>query len=322
METTDTVKFDGSIESAVGLMTEPEQAEEVVEVEAAEPVEEAEEQPEQEVEAEEVEASDDEYDEDYEPEDSDETLQTYSVKVDGNEIEVTLDELKRGYSGQQKIQRGMQENAELRKQTESYNALLEQGINATQQLYERISQQGMPQPPAPLDESLLETDPFGWQAEQHRYNKEMQAYQQEVAAMQQQYTQAQQAAQIAHQQKLAQGLEVLQQRIPAFADAENATKLRDSLLSTGTEVYGFSRDEISLIDDPRAIEVLHDAMMYRETIKGKEKAVAKAKGRPPRTVKAGSKKTQSNRSTERQARSKLKRSGSIDDALSLVMKGK
>jgi len=88
----------------------------------------------------------------------------------------------------------------------------------------------------------------------------------------------------------------------------------------GTEIYGYQPEEISAVMDHRAIRVLNDAIKYQEIMQGKEKAVEKATKAPRRkVVKAGSKKTASNRNDTRQARSKLKRSGSIQDAMSLIL---
>ena len=100
------------------------------------PVEETTEAPAEE-EYEEVEASDqtldeDDYDDDDVEEaidegyddDSDEEPQVFTVKVDGQELEVNLDELKRGYSGQSYINQSMQKVADARKETESLYATL------------------------------------------------------------------------------------------------------------------------------------------------------------------------------------------------------
>ena len=70
-------------------------------------------------------SSEDEIDNDYE-EDAvqEEVSDTYSVKVNGQVKEVTLDELKQGYSGQEYVQQGMQDNAKMKKEVEGvYQAL-------------------------------------------------------------------------------------------------------------------------------------------------------------------------------------------------------
>ena len=88
METTDEVTFDGSIESAIGQLIQPETEEqpaEAAEVEEDSHDEEQEvEEPEQDDEVEE------DYEEDAEEEADSEEPETYTVKVDGVEQRVTL----------------------------------------------------------------------------------------------------------------------------------------------------------------------------------------------------------------------------------------
>jgi hypothetical protein len=91
-------------------------------------------------------------------------------------------------------------------------------------------------------------------------------------------------------------------------------------MTMGQEIYGYDANEIGAVMDHRAIRVLHDAIKYQELMSGKKQAVTKAKPKAKRTVRAGAKKTRSNADAERQTRQKLKKSGSIDDALSLILK--
>ena len=316
METTDEVNFDGTIESAVDLLVQNEQEEqdEAPETqESNEPEAELENEVEAQSEAEE-EDDPDEYEEDQEQ------PPTYTVKVDGTEIEVTLDELQRGYSGQKYIQKGMQEVADLRKRAEDANAFLTQASDAVNALYQQMQTPGFAQAPTPPDESLIESDPIGYTQDKARYDKAMQKYQQDMMQMQQTFAVQQQAQQHAQQAYLEREMETLRQVLPEFSDPEKASKTRDSMLKMGTEIYGYQPEEISAVMDHRAIRVLNDAIKYQEIMQGKDKAVEKANKAPRRkVVKAGSKKTASNRNDTRQARSKLKRSGSIQDAMSLIL---
>lgn len=316
METTDEVNFDGTIESAVDLLVQNEQEEqdEAPETqESDEPEAELENEVEAQSEAEE-EDDPDEYEEDQEQ------PPTYTVKVDGTEIEVTLDELQRGYSGQKYIQKGMQEVADLRKRAEDANAFLTQASDAVNALYQQMQTPGFAQAPTPPDESLIESDPIGYTQDKARYDKAMQKYQQDMMQMQQTFAVQQQAQQHAQQAYLEREMETLRQVLPEFSDPEKASKTRDSMLKMGTEIYGYQPEEISAVMDHRAIRVLNDAIKYQEIMQGKDKAVEKANKAPRRkVVKAGSKKTASNRNDTRQARSKLKRSGSIQDAMSLIL---
>ena len=56
--------------------------------------------------------------EDIEEEEPTVQQELYQVKIDGEDREVTLDELKRGYSGQKYIQKGMSDVASQKKQFE------------------------------------------------------------------------------------------------------------------------------------------------------------------------------------------------------------
>jgi len=313
VETTDELKFDGSIESAVDLLVQNEEPEQ----EEA-PVAEVSDQPEEESEEEVAEQPDTE-EEDYEPEDA-EQPETFTVKIDGTETEVTLDELQRGYSGQKYIQKGMQEVADLRKKAETANATLASAGEAVLALYQQMQTPGFAQPPVEPKKEDYESDMIGYMEANLAYQEAQKKYEQDMTQMQQTLAYQQQAQQQAQQAYLEREMETLRQVMPEFADPEKATKTRDSMLRMGTEIYGYQPEEISAVMDHRAIRVLNDAIKYQEIMQGKDKAVEKAtKGPKRKVVKAGSKKTASNRNDTRQARSKLKRSGSIQDAMSLIL---
>ena len=317
METTDELKFDGTIESAVDLLVqneEPEQEEAPVAKVSEEPKEEAEEEV--------AEQPDTEEEDQEEPEEEEvaEQPNTFTVKIDGTEVEVTLDELQRGYSGQKYIQKGMQEVADLRKKAETANATLASAGEAVLALYQQMQAPGFAQAPIPPDESLIDSDPIGYRQDRDKYELAMEKYQKDMSQVQYTLAYQQKAQQQAQQAYLEREMETLRQVMPEFSDPEKATKTRDSMLRMGTEIYGYQPEEISAVMDHRAIRVLNDAIKYQEIMRGKDKAVEKAtKGPKSKVVKAGSKKTASNRNDTRQARNKLKRSGSIQDAMSLIL---
>lgn len=310
----ETTELDGTIESAISSLLQPEEVEEVVEedTEEATELEDSEEEPEgEDAEEEEVEEEDDE--------DADEaeesTPELYTVKVDGKEEQVSLDDLKRGYSGQQYVQKGMQEAANLRKQAEQvYQALMNERAMVAQAI-----QGGIPQPPAEPSKEMFESDPIGFMEAKLRYDDQLKEYNEQMGQFQQiaeQQGQAQQAAQRAY---LEREMETLKQVVPEFADPQKASQVRDRLVTMGQEIYGYEPNEISAVMDHRAIRVLNDAIKYQELMSGKKQAEKKAKPKPKRTVRAGAKKTASNTNAERQTRQKLKKSGNINDALSLIL---
>lgn len=316
METTDEVTLDGSIESAISQLIQPEpeeQPEEAVEVEEDSEDEEQEDyEPEQDDEVEE------DYEEDAEEADSEEP-ETFTVKVDGIEQRVTLEDLKRGYSGQQYVQQGMQQVAEMRKQFEQIAGDFLNEREQAKAIFAQVQNMQIPSAPVPPSVELAETDPFRYSAEKAKYDVAANEYQQKMAEIQQALAGNSQAEQQARNAYLQREMETLRQVIPEFADPEKAQTLRNNMISVSQETYGFDPQEIAAITDHRVLRVLHDAIQFRAAQGSKEQAIKKAKAKPKRTVKPGAKKTASNQNSSRQARSKLKRSGSIQDAMSLIL---
>ena len=328
-DTTETT-FDGSIEQAVGLITRPEPSDEVeqeditesedvspeVEASESEDVDDAEYDDSEEDEVE-VEAKDDDDETDDEA-DSEEPVY-FSVKVDGKEEQVTLEDLKRGYSGQKYVQKGMQEVAANRKQTEEvYSALLAERQQLVE-MYQQMQQGQFLSKPNPPSDDLLSDDPIGYIEQKARYDKAMEQYNQQQVKMSQIMQQSEQARERAVQAYLQQEMQSLANVIPDFGDAQKATKLKGKLLDGGQNFYGYTEEEIGSIMDHRAIRVLNDAIKYREIVAGKSKAEQKAKGAKP-VIKPGSKKVQNtNVKAMERRKAKFKTSGRIEDALALIV---
>ena len=77
---------------------------------------------------------------------------------------------------------------------------------------------------------------------------------------------------------------------------------------------------MSKVADARYVRALNDARKYRQFVANKQKSQAKAKGVRP-VVKAGAKKRPDGQAaTRKKAQQRLQKSGSIDDALSLMLK--
>lgn len=241
----------------------------------------------------------------------------YTVKVDGKEEQRTLDQLKQGYAGQSAIGRGLQENAQVRKQLEQEKALFQQQQQQFLQLHQRAQNGGL-QAPTPPTRELFESDPIGYMEEKLKYDEAHAQYaqnMQQLNQVQQQRTQAQEQARQAYLQEQA---ELLQKHIPEFADPEKGDKLKNSLVQTGVQ-YGFTEQEMSAVTDSRYVRALNDARKYRELVAKRKSVQAKGeKARP--VVKAGAKKrNDGNAATRNKAKTRLQKTGSIDDALSLIL---
>lgn len=328
-QTTEKVALDGSIESAVSAMIAPESVEneetdtnEVAEPEETNDTEEANAESEDDSEESEDSNDDDEDDAEDEEEDADEANKTepvYTIKVDGTEKQVTLSELKRGYSGQQFVQKGMQEAAAQRKQAEEVYAALLNERQQISQLYQQIQGGQIATPPKAPTRELFDSDPIGYMEAKLNYDEQVAQYQQQQAQFQQLSAQQSQAQQVARQAYLQQEVENLKSVIPELANPAHAGKFKDQIVQAGA-AYGYTADEISQVVESRALHVLRDAMKYREIMSGKKKADEKAQSARPKTtpIKAGSKKLVKSNKEVLQKKTNLKRSGSIEDALSLM----
>ena len=286
MQTTDTIE--AAVESLLAPMNDETQAkpetaaEEEVEseIEADDEGQEADAADNSEDDGEEPEAEDDE-DEESEETDAPETPTTFSVKVDGKETQVTLDELKRSYSGNAYIQKGMQEAAAIRKEAEGLYQTLQNERQQFLATLENVQQQGIMKAPQAPDIRMLDSDPIGYMQEKAKYEvraQEFQAQQRQLHEQAQRQTALQEQA---RQVELQEQARLLIEAIPEFAHPEKAAALKTNLVQFAS-MYKLSAEEVASTVDSRLVRVLYDAYRYNQL--SAVKAQAK-KPEPPRNVK-------------------------------------
>jgi len=267
---------------------------------------------------EEVELDDDEQESD--ELESDDTV--FTVKVNGQEIEVGIDELKAGYSRQSDYTKKSQALSEERKSFEQDRdaVLLERQQYA--QLLGALQQQlnGMDEP-APDFDRLYDEDPIEatrlerqWQQRQSAKQQKMQAIQLEQQRVQEANRQYQMQTM---QQILQEEVQRLPEVIPEWRNDEVAARereeLREYLINSGV-----AEEELQALVRANHIKVLRKAMLYD---KGQKRVQRAAKdGRRSKTVRPGSSQAQSKPGSRRQksARQRLARSGRLDDAANLL----
>ena len=306
-------------ETTEEVIEESQETEEIsAEAEVADEVE-VEEEDVTEEEAEEIEASDSEDDEDPIEEASQQEPERYSVKVNGQEEQVSLDDLKQGYSGQKYVQQGMQDVAAQKKEAEAVYTALNNERQQMAELYQQLQNGGFAPEPIKPTKAEFDADPIGYMQKNLEYEEQKANHDRQMAQLEQASQQNSVAQQNAKQAYLQEQMQILQKEIPEFADTTKASKLREQLVSTGQSQYGYTTEEISQISDYRAIKVLHDAMKYQDIISGKSKAKVKTKSANP-VIKPGAKKIATpNAKIRSRQKAKLKDSGSIDDALNLIL---
>jgi hypothetical protein len=246
-----------------------------------------------------------------------EDTNVFSVKVDGKEEQWTLDQLKQSAAGQAAINKRFQEAAEARKQIEQQAAVLQQQQQQVAALYQQAQNGGL-QAPTPPTRELFESDPIGYMEEKLKYDESKAQFDQNMFQLQNVQKQRVQAQQEAHQAYLQEQAQVLTQHIPEMADPQKGEAMKNALVDTGIS-YGFTAEEMQAVTDARYVRALNDARKYRELVAKRKSAQSKGeKARP--VVKAGAKKrVDSNAVTRKKAQARLQKTGSIEDALSLIL---
>jgi hypothetical protein len=261
MEATD--KIEAAVNSLL-IMDEPPQSDEAPqESPAPEPELEAQETEALEAEADEVDASEEVEAEEEETE-QEQAPSKYTVKVDGKEVEVTLDDLKRSFSGQAYIQKGMQEAAEARKAATELYQSLQTEQSKFMQVVQTIQEQGFKAPPQAPDMAMMDKDPIGYMQAEARYRKELGEFQVQQQQIQQTAAAHRQMQDRALAEFVAEQSKVLQSQIPEFADANKAREVTSKIRSVASEAYGFTDEELGGVVDARHVRVLYDAMKWRE----------------------------------------------------------
>jgi hypothetical protein len=240
------------------------------------------------------------------------------VKINGKEERWTLDQLKQSAAGQGYINQKMQENAALEKQYKQQAQALAQQQQQVLALYQQAQQGGL-QAPTPPSKELFDQDPIGYMEAKLTYDEAKAAHDQQLMQLQGMHQQQAQQQQAAKQAYLAEQAEVLKQYIPEIADPEKGEKLKAGIMDAGIH-YGFTPEEMAGVSDARYVRALNDARKYRQLVANKQKSQSKADGVRP-VVKAGAKKRPDGQAaTRKKAHQRLQKTGSIDDALSLMLK--
>ena len=262
----------------------------------------------------ETDAEQSELDEDTEEQ---EQPQVFSVKVDGKEVEVTLDELQKGYSRTQDYTRKTQQIAEVRKQTEAelqaVRAEREQYAQLLSALESQVQQVAQPN----IDwDRLYQEDPIEWvrQREVMRDNQEKAAAIQSEQQRLSQLSQQEQAQFM--QQKLQHEQEALLAAIPDWKDAKKAQAEKALLVEFGQKI-GFTPDELKSVVDHRAVLMLRKAALYDQMM-SKRGNIKPVTNNGPRPAKPGAAGRVSNSTESVRAQQRVAKTGRVDDAANAI----
>lgn len=308
--------------SAISAMLAPEQGQ--AELGETQPVEESEEDTEtaasEEDESGVEDASDEETpeeqsEEEEEPEEQ-EQQQTFTVKVDGKEVSVTLDELQKGYSRTQDYTRKTQQIAEVRKQVEQET----QAVRAEREQYAQLlgalqAQLQSSEPQVDL-ERLYHEDPIEWV----RQKEVMRERQEKLGAIQSEQQRLSQVSQYEQQRameaQLASQQEALLAALPDWKDPKKA-KAEKALVIESAKAAGFSDEDLKSVYDHRLVLLLRKAALFDQMV-SKRQGIKPVVNNGPRTAKPGAAGRVSTTTESVRAKQRLAKTGRIDDAASAI----
>lgn len=283
--------------------------EETEENESVEPQEQTEEDSEDEVEGEEEEAQE-----------SQDQPEKFIVKVNGEELEVTKDELLRGYQREADYTRKTQKLSEERRMVESefqqVRAEREEYAQILTQFKQRLQELS---PPEPDWDRLEAEDPIEY-ARQWTHHQRKAQQQAAINSEQARLAKLQQEdAQRSIQELLKKEAEVVREKIPEWKSPEKAKAEGKALIEYGLTL-GFSEGEINELTDSRALLALYKAWRYDQMMSKKPEFQQKIK-KAPKMAAPGSGNSLSKKSSDmNRAKSRLAHTGSVKDAAALFDK--
>ena len=240
----------------------------------------------------------------------------HRVKVSGQELEVTLDELKAGYSRDSDYRQKTHTLGLARKDLDSQKESLRQSYDT------RLSE---------LNDLIGTADGF---IRQQQGSKDLQKLYDEdpTAAARLDYQLREQERQLDGMKSKAQEAyrkqyddyvtaqrDLAAAKIPEYSDPNKTDQFKTNMRTT-LRSYGFNDGEIGSLADHRMLMVIRDAMSYK-SVKDKRPIAQKKVANAPRVVKSGVAKsgTSSGRENIRSKIGRLKKTGHIKDAQNALL---
>ena len=254
--------------------------------------------------------------EEEEEQEEQEQPQTFTVKVDGKEVTVTLDELQKGYSRTQDYTRKTQQIAEVRKQVEQET----QAVRAEREQYAQLlgalqAQLQSSEPQVDL-ERLYQEDPIEWV----RQKEIMRERQEKLGAIQSEQQRLFQVTQYEQQRameaQLASQQEALLAALPDWKDPKKA-KVEKALLVESAKAAGFSDEDLKSVYDHRLVLLLRKAALFDQMV-SKRQGIKPVVNNGPRPAKPGAAGRVSTTTESTRAKQRLAKTGRIDDAASAI----
>lgn len=244
-----------------------------------------------------------------------ETPELHRVKVQGQELEVSLDELKAGYSRdsdyRQKTHTLGMEKRDLETQKSSLRQTYDTRLNELNDLISTANQFVEQKQGGQDLAKLYQEDP----TEAARLDFQLRQEKQHIDSLKDKARQAQTRQ---YESYLETQKELAATKIPEFSDPNKADSFKLNMRNTLRD-YGFNDQEIGSLADHRFLMVAKDAMSFKSQ-KDKRPIVSKKVANAPKVLKAGVAKSNvsSGREEVRNKIKTLRKTGHIRDAQSAI----
>ena len=233
-------------------------------------------------------------------------VELYKVKVGGEEQEVSLDDLRKGYMMESDYRKKTTDVSTRSKALEEKAALIDASLSEAQALLE-------------FDLDALEGSEMleMKEADPESYLKEFDKIQKRINSFNKLKESRLTEKNNKQTEKAKKELEALELAIPEWIDADVRSKQANDVFKS-LEKVGFKSDELQSMSDHRMFVLARKAMMYDEMMS--KDLDAKKVNTPPKSQQPGNgtDKTDMQSAEVKEMRSQLKKSGSMKDAARLL----
>jgi hypothetical protein len=266
---------------------------------------------------EELQDSDGEQSDEVEAEEEEDKPPVFTVKVDGKNVEVTLQELQKGYSREADYTRKTQQVSEERRAFQAEADLVRTERQQYSQLLGSLQAQLQQNAAPQVDmDRLYSEDPIEW-VRQKELARDAEKVHAAIVSEKQRlsHIQAQEQYQ-SMQAHLAQQQDAMLKAIPEWANPDKAKAEKTLLIEWGQKL-GFSSDELKNIFDHRAVVALRKAALYDQMMT-KRGNIRPAVNNGPKPAKPGAAGRMDNTTDSRRSQQRLAKTGRVNDAASAI----
>jgi hypothetical protein len=266
---------------------------------------------------EELQDSDGEQSDEVEAEEEEDKPPVFTVKVDGKNVEVTLEELQKGYSREADYTRKTQQVSEERRAFQAEAELVRTERQQYSQLLGSLQAQLQQNAAPQIDlDRLYNEDPIEW-VRQKELARDAEKVHAAIVSEKQRlsHIQAQEQYQ-SMQAHLAQQQDAMLKAIPEWSNPDKAKAEKTLLIEWGQKL-GFSSDELKNIFDHRAVVALRKAALYDQMMT-KRGNIRPAVNNGPKPAKPGAAGRMDNVTDARRSQQRLAKTGRVNDAASAI----